>query len=560
MIKSPQHPADDHERQRALDPALSFIVQAPAGSGKTGLITQRFLRLLTTVQSPEEVLAITFTKKAAAEMRERILAALTAARDTPMPADEHGRVTWQLAQTVLQHERVLEWNLLEMPGRLRIQTIDSLCAYLTRSMPVMSGFGAQPRITEEATELYREAVRRTLEHLEEGYDWSPAIEALIDHLDNQLSLVESLLIEMLAKRDQWLRHVQQGRDHPAARELLERTLAAIISDALAHVDRVLPAHYRQELLSVAQFAGGNVEKTHRLACLAELNKLPEFTVSALSTWLTITGLLLTNDNSWRKRVDKNSGFPAPSSANNSQEKAALQVMKERMVALLAGLAAEPEVLTSLARLSQLPTPRYSDGQWQLLEALFELLPITAAQLHLVFAEQGCVDFSEVARSANHALGDDEAPTDLALALDYRIQHLLVDEFQDTSFGQYQLLERLTAGWQRGDGRTLFLVGDPMQSIYRFREAEVGLFLRARRYGIGEIALVPLTLTVNFRSQQGVVAWVNGAFEKILPSEESMESGAVVYTPSVAAHPARDEDAVVVHPQLAKDQATEALAV
>src|ERR1035438_729797 len=87
----------------------------------------------------------------------------------------------------------------------------------------------------------------------------------------------------------------------------------------------------------------------------------------------------------------------------------------------------------------------------------------------------------------------------ALRLDYQIRHLLVDEFQDTSVSQYALLERLTAGWERGDGRTLFAVGDPMQSIYRFREAMVGLFLKACEEGIGDVTLEPLRLSANFRS-------------------------------------------------------------
>ena len=95
----------------------------------------------------------------------------------------------------------------------------------------------------------------------------------------------------------------------------------------------------------------------------------------------------------------------------------------------------------------------------------------------MFAARGQVDFTEVAQARAARAGEDDAPTDLALALDYRIRHLLVDEFQDTSISQYELLARLTAGWQPGDGRTLFAVGDPMQSIYRFREAEVGVFLR-----------------------------------------------------------------------------------
>ena len=147
-----------------------------------------------------------------------------------------------------------------------------------------------------------------------------------------------------------------------------------------------------------------------------------------------------------------------------------------------------------------------------------------------------------------------------MKLDYQIRHLLVDEFQDTSQGQYRLLERLTAGWSGQDGRTLFVVGDPMQSIYRFREAEVGLFLQAQREGIGRIPLTPLTLTVNFRSQAALVAWINGTFPTILPATDHMEEGAVRFHPSVPFRPASEETAVTVHPFLTDDPQAEAARV
>jgi ATP-dependent helicase/nuclease subunit A len=134
--------------------------------------------------------------------------------------------------------------------------------------------------------------------------------------------------------------------------------------------------------------------------------------------------------------------------------------------------------------------------------------------------------------ASEALGSKDAPTDLALALGYRVQHILVDEFQDTSYTQFELLEKLTAGWEPGDGRTLFLVGDPMQSIYRFREADVGLFLKARDEGLGSIRFESLALTSNFRSTREVVEWVNESFPHILPRSDDIESGAVAYLESI----------------------------
>jgi len=162
-----------------------------------------------------------------------------------------------------------------------------------------------------------------------------------------------------------------------------------------------------------------------------------------------------------------------------------------------------------------------------------LLPLAAAQLKLIFKEKGEVDYIEVASAALMAFGDLDAPSDLALKLDYRLSHLLIDEFQDTSLSQYRLTQCLITGFEPSDGRTLFIVGDPMQSIYRFRNAQVGLFLRTKREGLSHLLLKPLTLKANFRSSFPIVDWVNQVFSSIFPKFEDVSSGAVRYRSSVA---------------------------
>jgi ATP-dependent exoDNAse (exonuclease V) beta subunit len=191
---------------------------------------------------------------------------------------------------------------------------------------------------------------------------------------------------------------------------------------------------------------------------------------------------------------------------------------------------------ALAAVADLPAPHFSPAEWSTVECFSRLLRLAAGQLWLVFQESGEVDFIEIAARAGLALGEDEAPTDLAQALDYRIQHLLVDEFQDTSPGQVSLIRKLTRGWMPDDGRTLFVVGDPMQSIYRFRKADVGLFLRVREGGIGDIRLSHLRLFRNNRSFPGIVDWVNRAFLSIFPAQDAPETGAVCYAPSAATRP------------------------
>src|SRR5258708_4360257 len=160
------HQLDDGPRQRALDPTRSFTVRAPAGSGKTELLIQRYLRLLAIVKKPEAIVAITFTRKAAGEMLDRILVALDDAKAEPPVDKPHLEITRELARQVLQRDRELGWDLLEHPGRLRVQTIDSLCMSITGEMPWLARLGGMPRIEEEARRVYEEAAYQTLHEKE----------------------------------------------------------------------------------------------------------------------------------------------------------------------------------------------------------------------------------------------------------------------------------------------------------------------------------------------------------------------------------------------------------
>ena len=130
-----RHPSDWQERQKALDITRSFIVQAPAGSGKTELLVQRILSLLAVVEAPEEILSITFTRKAAGEMSLRLLEALEHAKNDTPPMEDYAAETWRRARAVLARDNEMGWRLLQNPSRLQLMTIDGFCAYLTRRMP-----------------------------------------------------------------------------------------------------------------------------------------------------------------------------------------------------------------------------------------------------------------------------------------------------------------------------------------------------------------------------------------------------------------------------------------
>lgn len=556
---------DNNQRLEALNPKKSFIVQAPAGSGKTELLTQRFLVLLATVKQPEEILAITFTKKSAAEMRARIIHALNNALSQPEPAAAHAKQTWNLGKCVIKHSQELKWNLLENPNRLRIQTIDSFNAYLTKQLPILSNFGATPEITDNSTKLYRIAVQEFLSHLEENVAWSDAIAQLLLHMDNDLNKVTELLMSMLAKRDQWLPYVTMNIDEHSLREQLESHLASVTLDILTSLQQLFPKDQTDELIHLIQFAANNLLKENissNLTACADLSTLPSDQLADKTYWLGISELLLTSQFEWRKRIDKSLGFPAPSNSKNPDEKYLFQHYKQRMTQFLESLHQHDKLKIAFEELSLSPSTQYQEHQWKTLNALQQILRVMVAQLKVVFQQHGKIDYTESAQAALLALGTEDAPTDITLALDYQIKHLLIDEFQDTSTSQYRLIEKLTAGWQPQDGRTLFLVGDPMQSIYRFREAEVGLFIRARKHGLFNIPLVPLTLSVNFRSTAGIVNWVNQHFKQVFPAFEDIAMGAVSYSPSTAntladsAHP----NDVELHPLMNSDDTSEADAI
>jgi len=523
---------DSAARRRALDPVRSFIVQAPAGSGKTELLIQRYLRLLACVEHPEEIVAITFTRKAAGEMRSRVLGALAAAGAAKASASEHERTTLELAAAALARDTEGGWGIAANPARLRIQTIDSLCAALTRQMPMLSRFGSQPESIEDAAELYLQAARSTVELVESDEAVARDVERLLTHLDNDVGRIEELLAGMLRRRDHWLRHVH-GRD----RVELETVLQNVRRSALERVRERLPAELRAEWKALAAYTLGNLGRT-RFADSAD-------------DWAMLAHAFVTGGDDWRQRLTQTEGFPAGKAA---------QPWKERAHTLIGKLREHEAFRAALADMRQLPPGKYSAVQWEVLGAIMRLLPRAVVQLKLVFQARGQVDFTEVAQGALLALGGAEAPSDLALALDYRIRHLLVDEFQDTSISQYELIARLTAGWEPGDGRTVFAVGDPMQSIYRFREAEVGLFLGARAAGIAGIVLEPVSLAANFRSQAGIVEWVNGTFRQVMPAREDIATGSVPYTPSVATRKALPGAAVTVHPFFDGDRVGEAATV
>jgi ATP-dependent exoDNAse (exonuclease V) beta subunit len=517
---------DSIAREQALDIRQSWVVEAPAGSGKTGLLIQRYLKLLgdDSVESPEQVLAITFTKKATAEMRERVLSQLQSAANGDAPANAFDRETLALARAVLERDRALNWQLLSQPARLNIRTIDSVCSEIARSLPLLSGSGGARATVADAASLYAIAARRTFMQLGDpgDPDLHRALHTVLLHRDGNLPECERLLAEMLQYREQWGELVPLGRQrlddafldaHVLPR--LELALEQAICTTLTRLAKAIPPSILSQLSAAAAemaHLDGHKGAASPIAICASRHASPKATAADLEHWRALMHLLVTpSTRSWRKVFHPHVVKFEISKSEQAYLKSLVEQLHHR-----------DDLLHAICHLGTLPPANYPREQWVVAKALFRILNRALAELQLVFAERSEADFAELSLAARTALRHDDGARDLESASSIHLQHLLVDEMQDTSSSQYELIQMLTRNWD-GHSQTVFLVGDPKQSIYIFRQARVERFLATMRFGLlGDLPLGRLHLTANFRSQAALVGEFNDDFASVFPTAQNLQ--------------------------------------
>ena len=522
---------DETIRKQTLDPTQSFIVQAPAGSGKTELLVKRFVTLLNLVDQPEQILAITFTRKAAQEMQVRVLDYL------------------QKNNQSISNKNLLT-QIQQQPDCLHIQTIDSFCQNLVRQVPFKSMILPAMQVGEDLESLYAQAAEQSLMYFLQDKPEQSFIDLLL-YFDNDLPLLQKLLARMLTKRDQWLiLGLHQGSQQEALLNLIQETWQNLIDASLSTLGTLIHTKDLVEVLRLAKlgcqyFSENYSTKTEPdWQYLAEISSVDETVITQdLPFWQALASFLLTKTGQWRKSITKKEGFPAASEARNAKQKQFYKENKQAFQELLHKLrnqASANNLLQKLQEILLLPSATIlaqNTQQDALMKQVLSLLIHATAKLQLLFVDRGVVDYTQFLLAANALLENSlEDNNQLAEKLSYQIKHILVDEFQDTSVSQFYLLEQLMRSWDISMNVSLFLVGDPMQSIYKFRQADVSLFMRIWYQQLDlPVPVHPLRLQMNFRSTATLVNWANHLFSQLLPENANMDMAAVPHSPATAFH-------------------------
>jgi ATP-dependent helicase/nuclease subunit A len=471
-----QDDPDAAARAFACDPSNNVVLEASAGTGKTSVLVSRYVNLLRRGVDPANILAITFTRKAAAEMRDRIVRQLREAA----------------AQSTFDRER---WNAIrDRFADIQISTIDAFCLSLLREFPLEADLDPGFAMADE-TEVPR--------IVDASLDKALAIVVSLAKREPDLALVLSQL---------GLTRTREGLAYLLARRLvawdvLDRFLARGPSDLTA--DAVCREAV-EALIGVggwdAFVADGPVHHpryarlAHDLRAIESFRTAPNAEIRGLMNrvaahFLTRDGKLRAND---RIHPYKNDDYPSPAAGKRHRA---------------AAMRLAPDVDRLVRRFGR-------DLNAILARGIRRMFSIALAQYRRALDERSLLDFSDVLHRAVDLLGRMDEFSQSRYRLEGRYHHVLVDEFQDTSRKQWELVSLLVKAWGEGVGLaaqpSIFIVGDRKQSIYRFRDADVGVLHEAGGFidALRPDSAARRSITRSFRAVPELLAFVNDVFSEI----------------------------------------------
>ena len=473
--------ADAEARAYAADPRNNVVLEASAGTGKTSVLVARYVNLLKAGIDPANILAITFTRKAAAEMRERILRELRRAADL----SELDRTRWL--------------ELRDRLGEIAISTIDAFCLSLLREFPLEADIDPAFELADETEvpRLIATSLDRTMRILVAIAREDRDVALVLAQLgigrtrDGLATLVDRRLVardaldRFLARGPRHLQALQICRDAATALEDVLKTLpgglAAFLKDGPA-------GHPRYSLL---------LRDVDRLRSLGDE---PEAVIRSVLE--RVSGHFLTNEGKARKG---SSIYPY-----NQGHYPTKDAMKRHRDAVFTAAPHVEQVMFAFNR----------DLNVVLARGVRRMFAVALDQYRRALEERAVLDFSDVLEKALELLRQMDEFSQSRYRLESRFHHVLVDEFQDTSRAQWELVSLLVEAWGEGLGLasnpSIFVVGDRKQSIYRFRDADVAVLQHAAEYiqGLRPEGRPRRSIARSFRAVPGLLHFVNDVFSEM----------------------------------------------
>lgn len=447
----------------ACDPFHSVVVEACAGSGKTWLLVGRMLRLLLAGAKPSELLAITFTKKAAQEMQERLMAlleslALVSDEEAKTLLRERGIAEEDLAAQ-LPVARQLYERILSSDQHVSIDTFHSWFIRLLQLAPLASGVPHGYSLAEQTSDLTHDAFIRLLQLVQqpEQQQLKTALLSLYDQLGD--SSTHDLLHTFMDKRAEWWASTQlAGHDVDTPMQwLLDLSGEDAVRDARLSLWDDADLHGK--VLTIARLLGQGTEPNQKSATEIE---------SALSA-----GAAIAHFDQLKDQFCTQAGKPRAAKTNKTLKIALDSHFEGDAESAFKDLFTEvaEALLTLEARSMEMNVVAMN-------RALFEVGQVFVQLYQDIKSEQRIVDFTDLEWQVYRLLLDEEYAAYLQVRLDARYKHILLDEFQDTNPIQWSVIQSWLNAYS-DEWPSMFVVGDPKQSIYRFRRAEPRVFAAAR---------------------------------------------------------------------------------
>jgi ATP-dependent helicase/nuclease subunit A len=492
------------DQATAADPTASAWVSANAGTGKTHVLTMRVLRLLLDGVEPERILALTYTKAAAAEMSTRVfdrLAEWVTADHAELKSALASLLDRAPSSEVMLHARRLFARAIETPGGLKVQTIHAFCERLLQRFPLEAGVppGFEILDDQQRAALLAEAVDETLTEATSVKPGTPLARALKSAVGFAAEGNFDALLADALRQHVWIDAAVcldlDGNGKLAEAEKIYRRALGLGPDlsleattaALAEVLSKSDMMRMRDVLATG--SNGDIKASQKFAAALAAGGVPGRIAALCDVFFTGTG-------------------------------------DPRKSLITRGLAAaRPDVETLLTRTQQLVIELHGERcKLQLLDATLALVRLGDAVMQrygAAKARQAALDFDDLVGKAASLLRSSGAVEWVLYKLDGGLDHILVDEAQDTSPVQWHVIRALAEEFFSGHGtsdkpRTLFAVGDEKQSIYSFQGAAPAMFARAgnefeQRAGRAKMKWRRVPLTLSFRSVEPLLAAVDRVF-------------------------------------------------